>query len=53
MVLRMSERAGLTFYDAAYVVACQRTNADLVTDDRQLRDAAQDLGVRVFMSPDL
>lgn len=53
MVFRMSERAGLTFYDAAYAVACQRTNADLVTDDRQLGDAAQDLGVRAFSSLDL
>ena len=53
IVLRMSERAGLTFYDAAYVVACPRTNADLVTDDRQMRDAAQDLGVRAFSSSDL
>ena len=53
MVLRMSEYTGLTFYDAAYVVACQRTNADLVTDDGELGDVARGRGIMVFSSSDL
>lgn len=53
IVFRMSEYTGLTYYDAAYIVACQRTNADLVTDDEQLRDAAQDMGIMAFPSSDL
>jgi len=35
-VLKMSNRIGVTFYDAAYVVEALRRNLTLVTDDKKL-----------------
>ena len=40
-VLALSERLGLTFYDAAYLWLAQDLGAELVTFDKRLQAAAQ------------
>lgn len=43
--LRLSERFGLTLYDAAYLELAERRSLPLATLDRDLRKAAPALGV--------
>ena len=46
--LRLSERFGLTVYDAAYLKLAQRRGLPLGTLDRELRTAAPAIGVALF-----
>ena len=46
--LRLSERFGLTLYDAAYVELAQRRNLPLATLDQEMRSAAHALNVEVL-----
>jgi predicted nucleic acid-binding protein len=48
--LRLSERFGLTLYDAAYLELAQRRDLPLATFDSELRAAAQALSVRLLGS---
>ena len=43
--LRLSDRYGLTIYDACYLELAQRLNLPLATLDQELRGAASALGV--------
>jgi predicted nucleic acid-binding protein len=46
--LRLSERFGLTLYDAAYLELAQRRGVPLATLDQELCTAARSLGVPVL-----
>jgi predicted nucleic acid-binding protein len=46
--LALSDRFGLTVYDAAYLELAQRRNLPLATVDRQLRDAAVKAGTHTL-----
>jgi predicted nucleic acid-binding protein len=43
--LRLSDRYGLTIYDACYLELAQRLNLPLATLDKELRAAASALGL--------
>lgn len=46
--LRLSERFGLTLYDAAYLELAQRHTVPLATLDKELREAAASVGVTLL-----
>ncbi len=46
--LRLSDRYGLTIYDACYLELAQRRNLPLATLDRQLRAACEALGLSLL-----
>jgi predicted nucleic acid-binding protein len=46
--LRLSDRYGLTIYDACYLELAQRRNLPLATLDQQLRAAGQALGLSLL-----
>ena len=46
--LDLAERHALTVYDACYLELALRTGLQLATRDRQLRNAAEQAGVRVL-----
>ena len=46
--LRLSDRHGLTVYDACYLELALRRNLPLATLDHELRKAARDLGVSLL-----
>jgi predicted nucleic acid-binding protein len=46
--LRLSERFGLTLYDAAYVELAQRRSLPLATLDQEMRSAAHALNVELL-----
>jgi predicted nucleic acid-binding protein len=48
--LRLSERFGLTLYDAAYVELAQRRNLPLASLDQEMRAAASALNVELLGS---
>ena len=45
-IFRLSLETGLTFYDASYLHLARRDEKTLVTEDKKLSKAAEDLGVR-------
>jgi predicted nucleic acid-binding protein len=47
-ILRLSDRYGLTIYDACYLELAQRRNLPLATLDQQLRVAGQALGLSLL-----
>ncbi|MGH9878655.1 MAG: type II toxin-antitoxin system VapC family toxin, partial [Nitrososphaerales archaeon] len=51
-VKELSLQKNLTFYDASYLAAAEKNNLALVTDDKQLTEAAGKT-VKVFRSDDL
>ena len=46
--LKLSDRFGLTLYDAVYLELAQRRSLPLASLDRQLREAAAELGLRLL-----
>ena len=46
--LNLSDRFGLTLYDAVYLELAQRRSLPLASLDRQLREAATELGLRLL-----
>ena len=46
--LRLSDRYGLTIYDACYLELAHRRNLPLATLDRELRDAGKALGLSLL-----
>jgi predicted nucleic acid-binding protein len=46
--LRLADRWGLTLYDAAYLELARRLDLPLATLDRELRVAADNLGVKLL-----
>lgn len=46
--LRLAQAHGLSAYDAAYLAAAINTGATLATNDRQLREACEAIGIAVF-----
>lgn len=52
-VAAMCASTGLTFYDAAYVVAARRLGLSLVTDDKDMSEAARRHGVRAIASAEI
>ena len=51
--LSLALRLGLTFYDAVYVAFSKSYQACMVTEDRELRRAAQASGIEVLSADDL
>ena len=49
-VLALACKFNLTFYDAAYLAEASKTKRTLVTDDKKLAKAAQNLGVETLTS---
>ncbi len=49
-VLQRAYECQLTFYDAAYLVEAKKSGKTLVTDDNQLAEAAENLGIKVLSS---
>ena len=49
-VLALACKFNLTFYDAAYLAEASKTKRILVTDDKKLAKAAQNLGAETLTS---
>jgi len=49
-ILKIAEKFNLTFYDAAYLVEAKENSKTLVTDDKKLVKAAENLDVETLSS---
>ncbi len=50
MVLDTAFKLKLTFYDSIYITEAKKTDKVLVTDDKKLTEAAENLGVKTLSS---
>ncbi len=46
-VFEFASNLGVTYYDACYLVAAQKTGGILITEDKKLTKAAEKIGVKV------
>lgn len=52
-ILQTAHKCNLTFYDSAYLAEAKRNSKVLVSDDRKLIKAAENLGVQTLSSNEL
>jgi predicted nucleic acid-binding protein len=50
LVLDAAGKFNLTFYDAAYLTEAKKSNQPLVTDDKKLARAAENIGIKTLSS---
>ena len=50
LVLDAAGKFNLTFYDSAYLTEAKKSNTPLVTDDKKLARAAENIGIKTFSS---